>query len=463
MGTVDDLTVEASSTIPRARDDSTVPPAKTVRPPRFWGTFAALCVLSFVCALDAVIITTALPTITASIGGAKEYVWIANSFIIASAGLGAGGLYVLLDIVCCDLISLRERAKFVGLRSSFAGIAAALGLALGGVIAEADWRWIFYLDIPICGVAIICILAFMRMKTGSTAQHLEGQPRFLRFHIQQAFSSNPMVPGRLFRNRTSVAGFILTFVSSALIQAVAYFLPIYFQAVLGTTATTSGTNFLPYAIGTLFFAVLGGVLLGHLGVYKYMHAASFAFAAIGFGLFTLLDSRTSKVAWAFFELILSLGLGVTISTLLPSIMAGLPESDVASITAVYVFIKTFGFVWGVTISSIIFNAAVNANPHQISDPTLRDQLTNGAAYAFASKIHEVKVSLDPHVLSEVQQVYIAGFRVIWWTGLGASLFGFFIVWLEESLELRDTLETDYGLDAQGDTTDQENVAGKTTQ
>lgn len=272
-----------------------------------------------------------------------------------------------------------------------------------------------------------------------------------------------MVPGRLFRNRTSVAGFILTFVSSALIQAVAYFLPIYFQAVLGTTATTSGTNFLPYAIGTLFFAVLGGVLLGHFGVYKYMHAASFAFAAIRFGLFTLLDSRTSKVAWAFFELILSLGLGVTILTLLPSIMAGLPESDVASITAVDVSTKTFGFVWGVTISSIIFNAAVNANLHQISDPTLRDQLTNGAAYAFASKIHELKVSLDPHVLSEVQQVYIAGLRVIWWTGLGASLFGFLIVWLEESLELRDTLETDYGLDAQGDTTDQENVASKTTQ
>ncbi len=187
MGTVDDLTVEASSTIPRARDDSTVPPVKTVRPPRFWETFAALCVLSFVCALDAVIITTALPTITASIGGATEYVWIANSFIIASAvlqpllgqiadvfgrqlpliastvlflvgsgigggsknpasliagrtvqGLGAGGLYVLLDIVCCDLTSLRERAKFVGLMSSFAGIAAALGPALGGVIAEAE-------------------------------------------------------------------------------------------------------------------------------------------------------------------------------------------------------------------------------------------------------------------------------------------------------------------------------------
>ncbi len=43
-----------------------------------------------------------------------------------------------------------------------------------------SWRWIFYLNIPICGVALICILAFMRMKTGLTAQHLEGKPKFLR-------------------------------------------------------------------------------------------------------------------------------------------------------------------------------------------------------------------------------------------------------------------------------------------
>lgn len=153
---------------------------------RFWGIFVALCILSFICALDVIIITTALPTITASIGGAKQYVWIANSFVIASSvlqllfgqladifgrktpliassalfilgsglaggasnaagliagrtvqGVGAGGLYVLLDIVCCDLVPLRERGKYVGLMNSFAGVAAAIGPAIGGAIAQA--------------------------------------------------------------------------------------------------------------------------------------------------------------------------------------------------------------------------------------------------------------------------------------------------------------------------------------
>jgi MFS family permease len=52
---------------------------------RFWGISVALCLLSFISALDVAIINTALPTITAEIGGAKEYTWIANSFVLASS------------------------------------------------------------------------------------------------------------------------------------------------------------------------------------------------------------------------------------------------------------------------------------------------------------------------------------------------------------------------------------------
>ncbi|KAI1172626.1 MFS general substrate transporter [Nemania sp. FL0916] len=519
-------------------------PSKPTRSPLFWGTFAALCIISFICALDAIIITTALPTIIASVGGATEYVWIANSFIVASAvlqplfgqiadvfgrrlpfiastvlfvvgsgvaggsrnaamliggrtvqGLGAGGLYVLLDIICCDLTSLRERGKFVGLMSSFAGLAAALGPALGGVIAQADWRWIFWLNLPIGGVALVLILFFMRVNTGSSTGKDLGGSKLSRldylgsiifvpstisillglimggvqfpwssfriivpivlgvagwvgFLVQQRFSPRPMVPGRLFTNRTSVVGFFLTFISSALIQGVSYFLPIYFQAVLNTTPTGSGTNFLPYAIGTLFFAVLGGVLLSKFGHYKYLHAISFAFAAIGFGLFTLLDTNTPKVAWAFFELISSFGLGITVSTLLPSIMAGLPESDVASITAVYVFIKTIGYVWGVTIASIIFNAAFDARLHLISDPSLRVQVSGGAAYAFAANLHKLQGTLDPDSVRELHRVYLSSLEIIWWTGLGVSIVGFFVVWIEKSLVLRDSLETEYGLQSE---------------
>lgn len=82
-------------------------------------------------------------------------------------GVGAGGVYVLLDIVCCDLVPLRERGKYLGLMFSWAGVAAALGPPVGGALAETDWRWIFYINLPICGLALGGLLMFMKVRTGT--------------------------------------------------------------------------------------------------------------------------------------------------------------------------------------------------------------------------------------------------------------------------------------------------------
>jgi len=289
---------------------------------------------------------------------------------------------VLLDIVCCDLVPLRERGKYLGLMFSWSGVAAGIGPVVGGALAETNWRWIFYMNIPICGMALLAILLFMRLKKRTELQEIDilgniifipsilavllglvmggiehpwsswrvilplvlGFAGWIAFHVQQHFAKYPSVPERLFSNRTSATGFALTFLSSILVQASGYFLPVFFQAVLGTTAVRSGVNFLPLALGMLVFAVLAGVLMEKTGKYRPLHAVSFAIAALGFGLLTLLDESTAK--WAIVQLIVGGGLGLTLSTLLPAIMAGLPEEDVASSTATYSFVRTFGYVWG---------------------------------------------------------------------------------------------------------------------
>ncbi|KAH8886220.1 MFS general substrate transporter [Thozetella sp. PMI_491] len=508
---------------------------------RFWGIFVGLCLLSFISALDVAIITTSLPTITAEIGGARQYLWIANSFVLCSSvpqplygqlanafgrripflssvvlfilgsgiaggasnpsmliagrsiqGVGAGGIYVLLDIVCCDLVPLRERGKYLGLMFSWSGLAAALGPVVGGALAQQNWRWIFYMNIPICGLAFAVLVVFLRVKTGaelsaSTGKHQRidyigtaifipsmvallygliaggvqdpwsswriilplvlGICGWILFHVHQSlFCSNPSVPTRLFGNRTSAAAFALTFLSSVLVQALSYFLPIYFQAVKGTTILESGTFFLPFAIGTLVFAVIAGVLLSVTGKYKPIHATAFALSAIGYGLLTLLREDTPKVAWAFIQLVASAGSGLTLSVMLPAIMAGLPEADVASASASYSFIRTFGYVWGVTIPSTVFNSGFDSNLSLIEDEDLREQLSDGAAYGFASQVHALRESFDPSIWDEVVRVYLRSLKNIWWIGLGISILSFFIVFLEKSLELRKELDTNYGLE-----------------
>lgn len=380
----------------------------------------------------------ALPTIIEDIGGALQYIWIADSFVVASCvaqplfgqladlygrraplvssvalfafgsgiaggahnaamliggrtvqGLGAGGIYVLIDIVCCDLVPLRERGKWLGLMFSWSGVGAAIGAPVGGALASADWRWIFYMNLPICAVALAGLLLLTRVNVGSVAAQHQGFLAKCRrldvvgnlifmasmvsllfglieggtihpwsswriilpivlgvlgwavFHLQQCRTQYPSVPPRLFTNRTSATAYFLSFTSSVLIQASAYFLPVYFQAVKGATTLESGTYFLPFALGMLVFAAVAGGFLAKLGRYKPMHAVAFGVIAITFGLFTLLDRSTPKVEWAFFELIGSFGTGLTLSTLLPAIMAPLKDSDTAVASATYSFTRSF--------------------------------------------------------------------------------------------------------------------------
>lgn len=300
-------------------------------------------------------------------------------------------------------------------------IALIYGLVTGGVQEPwSSWRVILPLVLGIAG--------------------------WIAFHVQQHFTSTPSIPSQLFTNRTSAAAFVLTFLSSVLVQMMSYFLPVYFQAVKGTTALRSGVYFLPFAIGTLVFAVIAGTLLGKFGAYRPLHASALALSVVGFGLFTTLNGSTSKGAWVVFELIASAGSGLILSVLLPAIMAGLPESYVASSSAAYSFIRTFGYVWGVTVPSIVFNGVFDKNLHVISSASLRDQLSGGKAYSFASQAHLVRNTVPDDVWNEVVDVYSKSLKTIWWVGLGLSIVGFIAVGGERGLELRKELETDYGID-----------------
>jgi MFS family permease len=514
-------------------------PAASDTPPknlRFWGIFAALCALSFLAALDSSIITTALLTITKDIGGGKQYIWIANSFVFATLapqpmfgqianlfnrrnptiasvllfvlgsgvaggahnvamliagrtiqGIGAGGIYVLIDVVCCDMVSLRERGKYLGFMFSWAGVAALIGPVLGGAFAQANWRWIFYINLPISGVALVTIIVYLPSRRPASTQNalrridfagnaifipsmisilfglvmggahfpwgswhivvplVLGGIGWISFHFHQAsrFCKEPSVPTRLFSNRTSAAAYGLTFLSSVVVQQITYFLPVYLQAVKGSTPYRAGVQFLPFAGCVLFFAVIAGSLLSKTGQYRPLHWTACALSAVGFGIFTLLDDRSSKAAWVCFQVVAAGGSGLIMSGLLPAAMAALPETEVASATAVYSFLRTFGYVWGVTISSITFNGQFDRYLFEIQDLDLRSQLAGGGAYAFASE--QAVQRLPEPTRAKVISVYIRSLNAVWQVGIALSVFSFLLVFVERHVELRQELETDFGI------------------
>ena len=509
---------------------------------RFWCVFLALCLISFISGLDATIVVTALPTITREIGGQEQYVWIANSFVIASTvpqplfaqisnifgrrnpmllavmlftlgsgiaagarnpamliagrtvqGLGIGGAYVLLDVVCCDLVPLRERGKYLPMMLSAAAIGTTVGPVIGGSLAQTNWRWIFYLNLPISGLALAITFFFLNVKytRNPTWRHALARVDFLGnaifipsilaillglvlggtqfpwgsfhiivplvlgflgwalFHVHQAspICKEPSVPPHLFTNRTSATGFILTFLSSLLLQTVAYFMPVYFQAVRGTSPLQSGVDFLPYACAIIPFSIVAGVLISKVGFYRPLHLAGFALNAIGVGLLSILDENSSKAAWACFQIIAAAGTGILLSSVLPAILAALPESDVATATGEYSFVRSFGYVWGVTIPSIVFNGQFDKYSYRIGDARVRAALANGAAYGFASGGFIPDLASETRI--EVVGVYVSALRTVWQVAIAFACLGFFCVFVEKHVELRRELHTEYGLDEGG--------------
>ncbi|KAF7951128.1 uncharacterized protein EAE97_002679 [Botrytis byssoidea] len=454
---------------------------------QFWAIFPGLCLASVLCALDSTILSTALPTITAELKSSSSYVWIINAYTLfygqfadifgrksatiiaicffllgsgictgaghismlisgrAVQGLGGGGLSILPAMVVCDLVSLRERQKYTGLIYGASAIGTFIGPVVGGSMVELiGWRWIFWLNLPIGGLALFSVIFFFRVShvhSGPTISNLgkidyfgntlligaitsilialsgtnverpwESCQRLLPLLLglmalplymifeNSPFCKRPTTPLRLFSHRTS------------------YFLPVYLQAALKDSPQESGIHTLAAAIPMIPFGILGGFWIAKVGHYRLNQIFGFALATIAVGCFGILDQNSSTAVWVILQIVFAAGAGIVLTAALPAIQAPLPESDVATATATWGFIQCLGFVCGVAVPSSIFEAKFRSVIYTIDDDSLKKVFRAGGAYEHASKAFIT--SLSEEFLKLVWEVELA-FAIF---GLLASLF-----------------------------------------
>ncbi|KAI1140002.1 major facilitator superfamily MFS_1 [Hypoxylon sp. FL0543] len=335
----------------------------------------------------------------------------------AAQKLGTGGIAVLLEIIIYDLVSPRSRGSWLSINMSGAAVGTTLGPIIGGTLAERNWRWIFCLNLPtsavqytrsptgksalalvdFSGTAIFVpsmVSLYLDLVMSGTAGYpwsswsmmmpiVMGIAGWIAFHFHQAsrLSREPSVPPRLFNSRTSVTSLLLIFLASITVNS---FLPVYFQGVEGTSGLQSGVNYLPFALAIIPFGNMAGVIQPKTGRYKVLHLAGFSLRAIDLGLFSTFRADSSVGAWAGYQVLVSGGSGFIFTATVPSTLAALPEPYVATVTGMYAFVRSLGFVWGVTMSSIVFNGQVNDNMDIVHDVDLRRLLADGAAYAFTA-------------------------------------------------------------------------------
>ena len=511
---------------------------------RFWAIFPGLCIVGLLSALDTTILSTVLPTITSELNSDTLYVWAINAYFVSTTavqplygqtanifgrrwlmivsillfalgsglcggasgtgmliaarvvqGMGGGGINVMTEIIVADLVPLRERQQIMGIVFTAFAVGTFIGPIVGGAIVDhTSWRWVFYINLPLCGVAVILMFLFLQVKYDKTASLWEKLKRvdyvgnailmtsvisillsltwagtlhpwsswrtilplilgFLGligfiFYEGCRWCVEPTVPLRLFSNRTVTLTYILSFLHGTILYWVSLFLPVYFQSILEANPEKSGIDLLASVIPMVPFAIIGGILITVTGKYKPFLIIGFIPMAVGMGLFTMLNDKTTTVIWVVFQVILAAGSGLSLIATLPAILASLPESDVATATATWAFLRSFGSIWGVSIPSAVFNTRFTNLAYRISNQELREHLYNGGAYQLATKRFMQSLNYDPVLKAEVVSVYVDSLNLVCQVGIAFAAIGVPISLFLKSLKVRDQLDGEYGFDEQ---------------
>jgi EmrB/QacA subfamily drug resistance transporter len=438
------------------------------------------------------------PTITATAafvlgsgiaGGATNMAMLIAGRVIQ--GVGAGRINVLCEILVCDLVPLRQRGKYLAGIFGMIAIGTALGPFFGGLIVDnTTWRWVFYLNLPVGALALVLLTMSLHVNYTKEKKSLAtslsridwfgnvifvasisavlvalswagAQYPWSSFHVLvplilglaglvsffvyegSRFCVNPTMPLHLFTNRTSATAFALTFLHSITTIWVLYFLPVYFQGVLGSSARYAGVQLLPTILVLIPFAIVGGSVMSKLGRYRPMHHVGFVFMAVGLGLFSLLDESSNMGTWVGFQIIESAGAGIVIPTMLPAVLVSLSEADTALAAAAWAFLRSFGQVWGTAIAAAVFNNRFGQLSGYITDMAIREQVDDGEAYQHATAAFLKLLS------SETREQFVSvlndSLRCTWQVAIAFAVLGFVLVIVEKEVPLRDELETDYGI------------------
>ncbi|MFG1801661.1 DHA2 family efflux MFS transporter permease subunit [Micromonospora carbonacea] len=395
-------------------------------------------------ALDQTIVGTALPTIVGELGGIDHYSWVVTAYLLASTastplygkmadlygrrpvflfsigtfllgsllaglsqdmtqlivtrgvqGLGAGGLMTLAFTIISDVVSPRERGRYQGLFGAVFGIASVAGPLVGGYFAEANWRWIFYLNVPLAILAIVVCYHVMRLIPFQRREHaidwlgaallVAGVSCLLLalswggtsyawgsaviiglfaagavlgglFLLQEARVAEPILPLRLFRSRTFAlangAGFVLGLVMFGSI----IFIPLYLQIVKGASPTRSGLLMLPMMAGIIVTSILTGRAMTRIGRYKWFPVAGSAVLLAGMLLFTRLAVDTSLWLAFGYLTVIGVGLGLSMQSLILAVQNSVGPRDLGAGTSSATFFRSLGGSFGVAILGAVLSS-----------------------------------------------------------------------------------------------------------
>ncbi|RII11956.1 Multidrug resistance protein 3 [Streptomyces sp. YIM 130001] len=315
-------------------------------------------------------------------------------------GIGVGGLSALAQIVMAAMISPRERGRYSGYLGATFAVATVGGPLLGGVITDTSWlgwRWCFYVGVPFAVVALIvlqktlklpivkregvkvdwagaffisaavCLLLLWVTFAGDKYDWMSWQTGAmvagsvvlgLIFVFVESRAKEPIIPLRLFRNRTiALSSLASLFVGIAMFAGTVYFSQ-YFQLARGESPTMSGVMTIPMIAGLFVSSTVSGLIITKTGRWKAWLVAGAALVTAGLGLLSTIEYDTTYWHVAIFMALMGLGVGMMMQNLVLCTQNQVDPGDLGAASSVVTFFRSLGGAMGVSALGALLGSRV---------------------------------------------------------------------------------------------------------
>jgi EmrB/QacA subfamily drug resistance transporter len=392
--------------------------------------------------LDQLVVSTALPRIVGDLHGLNHLSWVVTAYVLASTittplygklgdlygrkrllmiaivifligsalsglsqsmdqliafralqGLGAGGLLVGAIATIGDMVSPRERGQYMGYMMGAMTLAMIAGPLVGGYITDSlSWQWIFYINMPIGGAALVYLAltlhlparrvehridylgaaalaiaatAIVLLTTWGGNQYAWGSAPIITlgtlgvvataaFIAIEARAAEPIIPLHVFTNRNFSLASGMSFLLGVAMFGGLTFLPLYQQTVQHASATASGLLLIPMMLGSTVTSLIAGQVTTRTGRYKALPIIGAAVMTVGMYLLTHLGPDTSRLTSGVYFAVLGIGMGLLMQVTSLVVQNSVAQRDIGVASSSRTFFQQIGGSIGVSLFGVIF-------------------------------------------------------------------------------------------------------------
>ena len=340
-----------------------------------------------------------------------------NQLIVFRAiqGIGGGSMMALSFTTVGDLFPPAERGKYQGIVAAVFGLSSVIGPTLGGFITDnLSWNWIFYVNVPLglpvialfirffpntrperrsirldyAGMALL-VLVIVPLLIGLSLGGVQYDWLSLQIVgvlvvavvmtvvlvLVERRADDPIMPLGIYANPVVSISLVAVFITGFAMFGSIIFIPLFFQGVLGASATSSGSFLTPMMLSMVVAATLSGQALSRLGGhYRLQGLIGIAIMTCGVVLTSRMTPETSFGQAVASIMVIGLGLGITFPSFTIAVQNASPAGQLGAVTSATQFYRSIGGALGLAVLGSFMANRFAAGLQDSLPPTIRQAL-----------------------------------------------------------------------------------------